>query len=329
VALNGVDGFGDRFRCGAPAEAPAGHAPGFGEAVDDDGVLEMRRREAGDAFDPGAIVEQMLVNFIAHDEDAFFDADVAEGFDFLGRINGTGRVARGIEDEQARARGDGGAELLRRDFEFGFVGGLDNDRSRAGELDHFRVAQPVGGGDDDFIAFFAGGEDDVVTGMFAAAGDNDLRGLVGEAVFLFVFVGDGLAQFGNAGGGRVFGETVRERLGGGILDVLWRVKIRFARAEADDVFPGGLHGLGLRVNRECERWAERCGAFRNFVIHIGLEKIRAGRGSASEMGGAVVRAGGTFAERRDFIWHLISASAQDCLNAGKYQSVGIANREAA
>src|SRR6185312_183946 len=117
----------------------------------------------------------------------------------------------------------------------------------------FGIAQPVGRGDDDFIAFLAGGEDDVVAGMFAAAGDNDLGGLVGEPVFFFVLVGDGLAQFGDAGGGRVFRETVGERLGGGVFDVLRRIKIRFTRAEADDVFTGGLHRLGLGIDSQCER----------------------------------------------------------------------------
>ena len=62
------------------------------------------------------------------------------------------------------------------------------------------------------------------------------------------------AQFRNAAAGRVFGKTGGERLGGGVLDVLRRVEIRFARAEADDVFAGGLHGLGLGVNGERQRW---------------------------------------------------------------------------
>src|SRR6266852_8301094 len=73
VALDGVDGFGDGFRGGAPTEAPAGHAPGFGETVHDDGVLEMGGRKAGNALMFGAVVEQVLVNFVAHYEDALFD----------------------------------------------------------------------------------------------------------------------------------------------------------------------------------------------------------------------------------------------------------------
>ena len=213
VALDGVNGFGDGLGRGAPAQPPAGHAPGFGEAMHDDRVLEVRGREAGDALGGRAVVEEVLVDFVAHDEDVLLDADVAEGFEFVGRIDGAGGVAGGVEDEQARARGDGGAQGVGGELELGLVGGLDDDGLGAGHLHHLRVAQPVGRGDDDFVAFLAGGEDDVEAGVFAAAGDDDLRGLVGEAVLAFVLVGDGLAQLGDAGGGGVFGEAGGERLG--------------------------------------------------------------------------------------------------------------------
>src|ERR1035441_4240869 len=103
--------------------------------------------------------------------------------------------------------------------------------------------------------------------MFAAARDDDLGGLVSQSVLALEFGGDGLAQFGDAAAGSVFGEPGGERLGGGVLDMLRRVEIRFARAEPDDVLARGLHGLGLGVNGQRERWRQRRGALRNFVIH--------------------------------------------------------------
>src|ERR1035441_6747885 len=96
VAWEGVDGLGNRLGCGTPAEPPTGHAPSLGETVHDDGVLEVRRGEAGDALDGRAVVEQVLVDLVAHDEHALLHADVAEGFDFVGGIDRAGRVARGI-----------------------------------------------------------------------------------------------------------------------------------------------------------------------------------------------------------------------------------------
>ena len=89
--------------------------------------------------------------------------------------------------------------------------------------------------------------------MLAAATHDDLRRLVSEAVFALELVSDGLAQFRDAAGWRVFCEPGGERLGGGVLDVLRRVEIRFAGAETHNVLACGLHGLGLRVNGEGER----------------------------------------------------------------------------
>jgi len=56
--------------------------------------------------------------------------------------------------------------------------------------------------------------------MLAAARDDDLRGLEGEAVLALVLVGDGGAQLGDAGRGGVFGEAGGQGLGTGVLDVL-------------------------------------------------------------------------------------------------------------
>src|SRR5581483_10142657 len=97
--------------------------------------------------------------------------------------------------------------------------------------DHFRIAQPVGRGDDHFIALLARGENDVLARVLSAARNNYLRRLVAEAVLALELVRDRLPQFGNAARRRVFGETVRERFGAGVLDVLRSIEIRFARAE--------------------------------------------------------------------------------------------------
>ena len=87
VALDGVNGLGNRLRRGQKAQPPAGHAPRLGEAVDDDGVLLVRGRKAGHALVHRAVVEQMFVDFVAHDEHALLDADVAERLDLFRRIN--------------------------------------------------------------------------------------------------------------------------------------------------------------------------------------------------------------------------------------------------
>ena len=198
VRLHGINRLGNRFRRGQKSQPPTGHAPRLRKAVDDDGMLLMRRRKAGHALNLGVVVKQVLVNFVAHDEDVLFNANVAERFDFFGRINAAGRIAGRIQDEQSRVRRDGRAQLLRCDLEFGLVGRLQNHRLGARQLDHFRIAQPIRRGNDDFITRFARGQNDVVAGMLSAAAHDDLRRLVRQAVLALEFIGDGLAQFGNA-----------------------------------------------------------------------------------------------------------------------------------
>jgi hypothetical protein len=114
--------------------------------------------------------------------------------------------------------------------------------------------------------------------MLAAAGNDALRRFVGETVIFFELGGNGFAQFGDAAARRVFGEPGGKRLGGGILDVLRRIEIGFARAETDDVLAGSLHRLGLGINGQGERRTQRCSALGNFVIHKKPEKITTGAG---------------------------------------------------
>jgi hypothetical protein len=81
--------------------------------------------------------------------------------------------------------------------------------------------------------------------MLAAAGDDDLRRLVGEAVLAQKFGGDGLAQFRDAAAGRVFGEPGGERLGGGVLDVLRRVKSGSPAPKPTTSSPAAFMALAL------------------------------------------------------------------------------------
>ena len=108
---------------------------------------------------------------------------------------------------------------------------------------------------------FARGEDDVVAGMFAAAGDDDLRRLVGRGRFRAeIFSAMASRNSGMPAAGRVFGEPGGERLGAGVLDVLRRVEVRLARAEPHDILAGGLHGLGFGVDCQRERGRKGGGA---------------------------------------------------------------------
>src|SRR5438552_2784288 len=99
VALNGVDRLGDGFRRSKKSKPPTCHTPRLGEPMNENGMVVMCLGEAGDALMNGAVIEQMLVDFIAHNEHAAFDAKITKRFDFIRSINRTRRIARRVENE--------------------------------------------------------------------------------------------------------------------------------------------------------------------------------------------------------------------------------------
>ncbi len=253
VALDGADGFGNGQGRGSEADAPAGHRICFGEAVHDNGVRLMLRRACGDALEDGIAVQKFFINFIAHDEHAFFHTHIAKRAHFIRRVHAAGGVARGIEDEEPRAVGDGGAELIGRYLEFRSVGGFDYHRCGTGERDHLGIAQPIRRRDNHLVAFLTGGEDHIITGMLAATGNDDLLRIVLKIVFALKLTGHCRAQLRRAGGRGVFGKPIGQCLSGGGFNVLGCVEIRFARAESDHILAGGAQRFGFGGDGESER----------------------------------------------------------------------------
>src|SRR6478672_6052979 len=84
-----------------------------------------------------------------------------------------------------------------------------------------------------------------VTGMFGTVANNDLTRPVLEAVIGGELFGDGLAQFREAGAGRVLGKPAFKCRDAGCFDVLRSIEVWFTCAETADVDSFGLHCLGL------------------------------------------------------------------------------------
>src|SRR5262245_41508041 len=93
--------------------------------------------------------------------------------------------------------------------------------------------------------------------MLASAGYNDLGGFVFQAVFRLEFVRNSLPQLRDSARGSVLSEPLIQGFDRRILDVLWRIKVRLSRSKTNHVQALGLHLLGLRVNRQCERGRKR------------------------------------------------------------------------
>src|SRR5262249_53086603 len=81
VALDGIDGFGDRFGRGEITQTPAGHGVSLGEPMHDYSMLVMRLRKAGHAGMLRAVIDQLLINFVAHDEHVLLHANIAQSLD--------------------------------------------------------------------------------------------------------------------------------------------------------------------------------------------------------------------------------------------------------
>ena len=160
---------------------------------------------------------------------------LGQGAQFFLAVHAAGGVAGRAEYEHAGGGGDGGFQLLGGDFEVLLEASLDDHGAAAGQFHHLRVAHPIGGGDDDLLALVDEGEHGVAHALLGTVRHYNLGGCVVEAVLAFQFGGDGLAQVGIAGHGRVARVVVAYGLVGGLFDVVGRVEVGFAHAQVDHV----------------------------------------------------------------------------------------------
>jgi len=248
VALQHVDGGSDFLRSGGVTEAPAGHGVGFGETVDGDGEVGDFLAEGSDG-DVGLVgVNEFFVDFVGQDEDVFAHGDVGDGLKLFLGVNGAGGVAGAVDDDHLGEGGHGVLELIRGHFPAVFALGFDDDGDAADEANHFRVAGPVRGGDDDFVAWIDGGCDGVVAGVLGAAVDADLGRVVLEAVIDEQLGGEGFTKFEEAAALGVAGFAFGQGLDGSLDDVFRGIKIWFASAKAENIHALLFQHLGCVGN---------------------------------------------------------------------------------
>ena len=241
MVLNHLDGLGNGCRSCGIAQAPSGHGVALGEAVDGDGQVVQFRTEGGDADVPGVPVYEVFVNFISQDEDVFAQGHFSQGAQFF---YGPGRIVRGSEDDHLGAGGHGFLKLFGGKLPSVFRRGFHDDGDASAHADHFRIADPVRSGDDDFIPLGYGCHDGVETGVLGAGSHGDLGEIVFQVVFPLELFCDGLAECGKTGGRRIFGGSVVQGRDGCLLDVFRGVHFRFTACQTVNFFTGGFHSLG-------------------------------------------------------------------------------------
>ena len=168
-------------RADHPADPPAGHRVGLGDAVDDHAVVgelgAQHRHRAG----LDAVVDQVLVDLVGEHPQAVLLDPAADRLDLVGGVDRAGRVGRGAEQQHLGALGARGLELLDGDLVVLGLVGEHLDGHAAGEPDRLGVGRPVRRRHDHLVARVEHGGEGRVDRLLAAVGDQHLRRLDGVA----------------------------------------------------------------------------------------------------------------------------------------------------
>ena len=159
--MGGGDVFDELRRPDQVADAPAGAVEVFAGAADGQGDLGELGGEGGDAGE-GDVVEA-VVDLVGEDQDAVFQAEVADAGEFGSGEYFADRVVGGVEDDHFGFGRDGGFEFGEVDAPVGGGGGArpavlwgvewDVFYGAAGHFNVVEILVEEGFEDDDFIAW--------------------------------------------------------------------------------------------------------------------------------------------------------------------------------
>ena len=152
MALEGTHGGYDVLGTCCIADAPSGHGVGFGYAVDNDGLVLDFFIEGGHAVVLFLIVDQLFIDFVGDDVEAVLHGQICDGAHLVVAENASVGVAGGIKDEGLGPVGYMLSQHICRDDEAVFFLARYENRAAPGHADHFRVAQPAGGGNENLVA---------------------------------------------------------------------------------------------------------------------------------------------------------------------------------
>ena len=178
----------------------------------------------------------MLVDFIGDDDNLGMLAEhVGKTSQFFEAIHRTCGVGGAAKDDSFGARSDGSGQLLGGDFEILLDGGFHKHRFTVCQTHHVGIAHPVRRRNDDFIARIHHREEHVAHRLLGTIAHHDLRRFVVKAIFTLQFSADGLTKIEITRHRAVARPVVGNGLLASSLDVVWRIEIRFAHREVDNV----------------------------------------------------------------------------------------------
>ena len=181
---------------------------------------------------------------------------------------------RGVDDQRARARGDGGGQAVKVGPEAARRQRHAHGR-RARQADAGQVAVVAGFEHDDFVAGLRAAKNGGEDGLRGSGGDGDFAlGAVSAAVKGLKLCGNGLAQRGHARHGGVLVVACSHGLGHGVSQRGVAGKVGKALAEVDGLVPRRQRGHGAE----------------DVVAHAGQARFK-GRKRGSGMGHGGTEAG--------------------------------------
>ena len=181
-----------------------------------------------------AVVPEVLVGLVGDDDEVALDREVGDRLQLLRREDDPGRVVRGVEQQQPRAVGHGGAQRIdigperRWPQRHAHAGGI-------GQRDAHGVDVEPRLEDDDLVAGVAQGEQRRLDRLGGTGRHHDVgRGIDGQAVEALLVLGDRGAQVGQPVHGRVLvAPALGDRRARDHLDLVGAVRVGEALAEID------------------------------------------------------------------------------------------------
>ena len=225
-----ADGIGEIPRRQHPAHAPPCHGISFAHTVDQDGALPHAwKRQDGNMH--GAIVEDVLVDFVGDAVGVPANAEIADEFEFAAREHFSGGIVGRVED-------DGFCLGTKGRREFVFIVGphiifiprwthFHEPRSGPAQDRVRPVILVIRLENHDFVARIDDGHHGGHHGFRRTTANRDLAfGIDANALGALEFFDDGVAQWFRAPGNRVLIDVVRDRLAGGFFYFGRRGEIR-------------------------------------------------------------------------------------------------------
>ena len=192
----------------------------------------VQNRSGGE--ETSAVVE-INVALVAHDPDATLGGHAHHRRHVFGRERCAGGIVGEVQQQDLGPRRNSLFQHLRGDGKIVLLFALDKDTLAAGVLHHVLKRDPVGNGDDDFVAMVDEYLEEIEQGMFAADRGDHLFALVIAAEISRVAFDDGIAQLFDSADGGVLREISLNGCNRGILDVLGGGKVGLASRKVNQV----------------------------------------------------------------------------------------------